>query len=47
MKWLRCSLLVLGVFSLCCATSGDHSGVKRMKLQFASGPLLKFQICIS
>uniref|UniRef100_A0A3Q1G695 Selenoprotein T n=1 Tax=Acanthochromis polyacanthus TaxID=80966 RepID=A0A3Q1G695_9TELE len=44
MKWLRFSLLALGVFSLCCATSGDSSGVKKMKMQFATGPLLKFQI---
>lgn len=44
MKWLRFSLLVLGVFSLCCATAGDSSGVKKMKMQFATGPLLKFQI---
>lgn len=44
MKWLRFSLLVLGVFSLCCATAGDTSGVKKMKMQFATGPLLKFQI---
>uniref|UniRef100_A0A8D2ZEF5 Selenoprotein T n=1 Tax=Scophthalmus maximus TaxID=52904 RepID=A0A8D2ZEF5_SCOMX len=35
MKWLRFSLLVLGVFSLCCATAGDSSGgVKKMKMQF-------------
>ncbi|KAK9539148.1 hypothetical protein VZT92_004275 [Zoarces viviparus] len=47
MKWLRFSLLVLGAFSLCCATSGDSSsGVKKMKMQFATGPLLKFQICV-
>ncbi|TWW73951.1 Thioredoxin reductase-like selenoprotein T1a [Takifugu flavidus] len=44
MKWLRFSLLTLGVFSLCCATAGDNSGVKKMKMQFATGPLLKFQI---
>uniref|UniRef100_A0A3Q3MPW0 Selenoprotein T n=1 Tax=Labrus bergylta TaxID=56723 RepID=A0A3Q3MPW0_9LABR len=44
MKWLRFSLLVLGVFSLCYGTSGDISGVKKMKMQFAAGPLLKFQI---
>lgn len=44
MKWLRFSLLALGVFSLCCATAGDNSGVKKMKMQFATGPLLKFQI---
>lgn len=44
MKWLRFSVLVLGLFSLCCPTAGDSSGVKRMKMQFATGPLLKFQI---
>lgn len=44
MKWLRFMLLALGVFSLCCATAGDNSGVKKMKMQFATGPLLKFQI---
>uniref|UniRef100_A0A3B3YDJ2 Selenoprotein T n=1 Tax=Poecilia mexicana TaxID=48701 RepID=A0A3B3YDJ2_9TELE len=44
MKWLRFSLLVLGVFSLCCSTAGDSSGIKKMKMQFATGPLLKFQI---
>uniref|UniRef100_A0A8C2ZWZ5 Uncharacterized protein n=1 Tax=Cyclopterus lumpus TaxID=8103 RepID=A0A8C2ZWZ5_CYCLU len=42
--WLRFSLLVVGLFSLCCATSGDGNGVKKMKMQFATGPLLKFQI---
>ncbi|TNN55543.1 Selenoprotein T1a [Liparis tanakae] len=47
MKSLRFSLLVLGLFSLCCATSGDGSGVKKMKMQFATGPLLKFQICVA
>uniref|UniRef100_A0A669EG78 Selenoprotein T n=1 Tax=Oreochromis niloticus TaxID=8128 RepID=A0A669EG78_ORENI len=35
MKWIRFSLLVLGVFSLCCATAGDSSGIKKMKMQFA------------
>lgn len=44
LKWLRFSLLVLGVFSLCCDTAGDTNGVKKMKMQFATGPLLKFQI---
>uniref|UniRef100_A0A668VBN2 Selenoprotein T n=1 Tax=Oreochromis aureus TaxID=47969 RepID=A0A668VBN2_OREAU len=34
MKWIRFSLLVLGVFSLCCATAGDSSGIKKMKMQF-------------
>uniref|UniRef100_A0A3Q4HDP4 Uncharacterized protein n=1 Tax=Neolamprologus brichardi TaxID=32507 RepID=A0A3Q4HDP4_NEOBR len=42
--WIRFSLLVLGVFSLCCATAGDSSGIKKMKMQFATGPLLRFQI---
>uniref|UniRef100_H3DCR1 Selenoprotein T n=2 Tax=Tetraodon nigroviridis TaxID=99883 RepID=H3DCR1_TETNG len=46
MKWLRFSLLILGVFSLCCAIAGDNSGVKKMKMQFTTGPLLKFQICV-
>uniref|UniRef100_A0A8C6PBA2 Uncharacterized protein n=1 Tax=Nothobranchius furzeri TaxID=105023 RepID=A0A8C6PBA2_NOTFU len=44
MKWLRFALLALGLFSLCCATTGDSSGLKKMKMQFATGPLLKFQI---
>uniref|UniRef100_A0A3B4APK6 Selenoprotein T n=1 Tax=Periophthalmus magnuspinnatus TaxID=409849 RepID=A0A3B4APK6_9GOBI len=43
-KWLRLSLLLLGFCSLHHATSGDSSGVKKMKMQFATGPLLKFQI---
>uniref|UniRef100_A0A3Q3ARN7 Selenoprotein T n=1 Tax=Kryptolebias marmoratus TaxID=37003 RepID=A0A3Q3ARN7_KRYMA len=47
MNRLRFSLLALGLFSLCCATTGDSSGVKKMKMQFATGPLLKFQISIS
>jgi len=47
MKWFRFSLLAFGVLALCCDTSGDSSGVKKMKMQFATGPLLKFQICIS
>ncbi|KAL3055136.1 hypothetical protein OYC64_017942 [Pagothenia borchgrevinki] len=47
MKWLQFSLLVVGLSSLLCASSGDNSGVKKMKMQFANGPLLKFQICIS
>uniref|UniRef100_G3PKY0 Selenoprotein T n=1 Tax=Gasterosteus aculeatus aculeatus TaxID=481459 RepID=G3PKY0_GASAC len=37
MACLRFSLLVLGIFSLCCAASGDSGGVKKMKLQFATG----------
>uniref|UniRef100_A0A672IFQ8 Selenoprotein T n=1 Tax=Salarias fasciatus TaxID=181472 RepID=A0A672IFQ8_SALFA len=33
--WLRFSLLVLGVFSLCCASTGDSgNAVKKMKMQF-------------
>ena len=42
--WLRFSLLFLGVFTLYCAASADNGGVKKMKMQFATGPLLKFQI---
>uniref|UniRef100_A0A3Q3K6X9 Selenoprotein T n=1 Tax=Monopterus albus TaxID=43700 RepID=A0A3Q3K6X9_MONAL len=34
MKWLRFSFLVLGVLSLCCATSGDSNSIKKMKMQF-------------
>uniref|UniRef100_A0A3P9KXA9 Selenoprotein T n=1 Tax=Oryzias latipes TaxID=8090 RepID=A0A3P9KXA9_ORYLA len=37
MKPLRLSLLILGFFSLLCSTSGDSSGIKRMKMQFATG----------
>uniref|UniRef100_A0A3P9KX94 Selenoprotein T n=1 Tax=Oryzias latipes TaxID=8090 RepID=A0A3P9KX94_ORYLA len=36
MKPLRLSLLILGFFSLLCSTSGDSSGIKRMKMQFAT-----------
>ncbi|CDQ69018.1 unnamed protein product [Oncorhynchus mykiss] len=45
-RWLPFSLLFL-VLSLYCAASADNSGLKKMKMQFATGPLLKFQICIS
>ncbi|KAK2901254.1 hypothetical protein Q8A67_009369 [Cirrhinus molitorella] len=31
----------------CFHASADNSGVKKMKVQFATGPLLKFQICVS
>uniref|UniRef100_A0A3B3CEE1 Selenoprotein T n=1 Tax=Oryzias melastigma TaxID=30732 RepID=A0A3B3CEE1_ORYME len=34
MKSLRLSLLIFGVLSLFCSTSGDTSGIKRMKMQF-------------
>uniref|UniRef100_A0A3P8WLF4 Selenoprotein T n=1 Tax=Cynoglossus semilaevis TaxID=244447 RepID=A0A3P8WLF4_CYNSE len=44
MKWLRFTFLALGLFSLCCSSAGDSSGIKKMKMQFATGPLLKFQI---
>ncbi|MBN3308552.1 SELT protein, partial [Amia calva] len=41
---LSFTLLFLGFFSLYSA-SGDNVGGKKLKMQFATGPLLKFQIC--
>ncbi|CAB1317699.1 unnamed protein product [Coregonus sp. 'balchen'] len=45
-RWLPFSLIFLGVLSLYCAASADNSGIKKMKMQFATGPLLKFQIWV-
>uniref|UniRef100_A0A673J802 Selenoprotein T n=1 Tax=Sinocyclocheilus rhinocerous TaxID=307959 RepID=A0A673J802_9TELE len=46
MRWLPLSVVILWA---CClySASADNSGVKKMKVQFATGPLLKFQICVS
>uniref|UniRef100_A0A671MRC4 Selenoprotein T n=1 Tax=Sinocyclocheilus anshuiensis TaxID=1608454 RepID=A0A671MRC4_9TELE len=46
MRWLPLSVAILWACSLYSA-SADNSGVKKMKVQFATGPLLKFQICVS
>lgn len=43
MRWLHLSVVILWACSLYSA-SADNSGVKKMKVQFATGPLLKFQI---
>lgn len=46
MRWLPFSALLL--WALCLhSASADNNGVKKMKMQFATGPLLKFQICVS
>uniref|UniRef100_A0A4W5MPT4 Selenoprotein T n=1 Tax=Hucho hucho TaxID=62062 RepID=A0A4W5MPT4_9TELE len=45
-RWLPVSVIFLGVLSLYCAASADNSGIKKMKMQFATGPLLKFQIWV-
>ncbi|ROK87092.1 Selenoprotein T1a [Anabarilius grahami] len=44
MRWLLLSVVILWACSLYSA-SADNNGVKKMKMQFATGPLLKFQIC--
>ncbi|KAK7158714.1 hypothetical protein R3I94_005143 [Phoxinus phoxinus] len=46
MRWLPLSVIILWACTLYSA-SADINGVKKMKMQFAAGPLLKFQICIS
>uniref|UniRef100_A0A8C1AMI2 Selenoprotein T n=1 Tax=Cyprinus carpio carpio TaxID=630221 RepID=A0A8C1AMI2_CYPCA len=46
MRWLPLSVILLWACSLYSA-SADNGGVKKMKVQFATGPLLKFQICVS
>ncbi|KAI2667340.1 Thioredoxin reductase-like selenoprotein T1a [Labeo rohita] len=43
MRWLPLSVIILWACSLYSA-SADNNGVKKMKVQFATGPLLKFQI---
>uniref|UniRef100_A0A8C2PWZ8 Selenoprotein T n=1 Tax=Cyprinus carpio TaxID=7962 RepID=A0A8C2PWZ8_CYPCA len=46
MRWLPLSVILLWACSLYSASAGN-GGVKKMKVQFATGPLLKFQICVS
>uniref|UniRef100_A0AAZ3NR47 Selenoprotein T n=2 Tax=Oncorhynchus TaxID=8016 RepID=A0AAZ3NR47_ONCTS len=46
-RWLPFSIIFLGVLSLYCAASADNSGIKKMKMQFATGTIHFETVCYS